>query len=794
MSQSDIPGVTNVGFGNVVAISSNGDVIVVGASSQVTSEAGRAYVYRYDSNDWMIEQMLEASNPEGTDHFGISVSINAAGDRIVVGADFEDGYSDQIKDTGAVYVFDHNGNSWSQTQMLRTSPAERNIRFGFAVDLSADGLQLAVGSLYGKSLYSYDLSNVNTTQWSASEKRFNSPSSANFFGASVALNGSASLAGSYFDDYNYNGIVTNSDNNQVFDDNDTSSTGTDFNNLDMTLTDSGGVYVIAPESYALSSLDSLQATVDASNAILAWAAGGTTQPTEQDYIDAVITDVTDENLNDINIQLQTLEHSDMFDIQPMVDAINKILAYSASSAASPTDAPTDDDYQLAGVPLFAPTAADLNAEIWNKSYTIQEILAIYPIPQPRLDVDTPLHVNDTIGWLNQQQVEDAFNLYQNSNSGDTLSYLWQFKSSTDTSWTDVSVLQDISAYSDLASLVVGLEYRLLLKVTRTYADYTNFSDATSLVIGGLTTDTDIDMSWDVLNPPQEGVPYTVVSRLEPVTNYKDRVLTWYSLDSGTLVQLQQGERYTPDSSRVDNPLVVNVAYYAANGDVILARDILTPDVIAAPISTDLTDLAGVLSLALTPDGVSVGALVSLTAADMNEIANASAVTVAYQWQAGSVGSWSNVAGTGTGTGNGASYVAQVGDVGERLHLVLTLADAGTNESIDLTSQYSGVVQANDMGLETFTLLLEFDGSLLSLASASAERLTTFMSDESLVNPTYAWLRMPASGGGFEVGAEVGTDAGGYTFNAAVDVGFRHGLRVTLEDSNGQTVTLFSNIT
>ncbi|PTQ18611.1 thrombospondin type 3 repeat-containing protein, partial [Vibrio sp. 10N.286.46.E10] len=95
---------------------------------------------------------------------------------------------------------------------------------------------------------------------------------------------------------------------------------------------------------------------------------------------------------------------------------------------------------------------------------------------------------------------------------------------------------------------------------------------------------------------------------------------------------------------------------------------------------------------------------------------------------------------------------------------------------------------------TFTLLLEFDGSLLSLASASAERLTTFMSDESLVNPTYAWLRMPASGGGFEVGAEVGTDAGGYTFNAAVDVGFRHGLRVTLEDSNGQTVTLFSNIT
>ncbi|NIY90345.1 DUF4347 domain-containing protein, partial [Vibrio campbellii] len=791
VSQSEITGVANVGFGSALAISSNGDVIVVGASSHSSTAAGRAYVYRYDSNDWIREQMLEASNPGGSDHFGKSVSINAAGDRIVVGADHEDGYLDNIENTGAVYVFDHNGNSWSETQMLRTSATGRNIKFGFTVNLSADGLQLAVGSISGESLYSYDLNNVDSTQWYASEKRFNSPSSSNYFGRAVALNGSAFLAGHHYDDYNYNGIVTNSDNNQVFDDNDTSSTGTDFNNLDTTLTDSGGVYVIANESYALSSLNGLQATVDASNAILAWAAGGSTAPTRQQYIDAAIENVTTSNLDDINIQLQRFAHTDMFDIQPMVDAINKILAYSASSSAMPANAPTVTDYQLAGVPLFLPEA-DLNALILGQSYTIQEILELFPIPQPRLDVDTPLHINDTIGWLNQQQVEDAFNLYENSNPGATLTYVWQSKLPTDTSWTDVSGPQGISAYSDLTSLVVDLEYRLLLTVTRpSYADFTNFSEATSSVMGGALTD--IDMSWDVINPPQEGVPYTVVSRLEPVTNYKDRVLTWYSLDSGTLVQLQQGERYTPDSSRVDNPLLVNVAYYAANGDVILARDILTPDVIAAPTSTDLTDLAGVLSLALTPDGVSVGTEVRLVPEDQRAIdatVQSGSIQVTYQWQVGGPGTWSDV----TGTGNGASYVAQLSDVGERLHLVLTLTDTATNESIELTSHYSGVVQANDTGLETFTLFLDFDGSLLSLTPASAERVAAFMNDESLLNPTYAWLRMPSSGGGFEVGTEVGTDAGGYTFDTVADAGFRHGLRVTLEDRNGQTVTLFSDIT
>ncbi|GAK86851.1 probable outer membrane secretion protein [Vibrio ponticus] len=71
-------------YGNGIALSSNGDVIVVGAPRQATW--GRVHVYRRNGSNWASEQILSLTSPTGSDYFGRHLSLNAAGDRIAIGA------------------------------------------------------------------------------------------------------------------------------------------------------------------------------------------------------------------------------------------------------------------------------------------------------------------------------------------------------------------------------------------------------------------------------------------------------------------------------------------------------------------------------------------------------------------------------------------------------------------------------------------------------------------------------------------------------------------------------------
>ncbi|NVK71452.1 MAG: hypothetical protein HWE31_22695, partial [Vibrio campbellii] len=358
-------------FGFSSAVSSNGDVIAVGAFDQ--GNTGYVYVYRHNGSNWAFEQSFRNANYATDDYFGTGVSINAAGDRIAVGARQEDGPTNNMTSQGAVFVFDHNGSSWSETQVLRASDAATSDGFGYQTQLSADGLKLVVSTLNGEAVYSYDLANTDTSQWQASETIFSSPASSTVeFGTyAIAFNGTDIVVGAPYDDHSYNGILTNSDNNTVFDGNDTSSTGTAFDNTDTSVLNSGGVYVIANEPYALSSLDSLQARVDGSNAILAWAAGGSIAPRAQQYKDAGIEHVTASNLADINVQLQSLAHTDMANVQPMVDAINTVLTYTTD--ATNTE-PTLTDYQFAGIADAASTNLTLlNNDVAGSSLTLAQI-------------------------------------------------------------------------------------------------------------------------------------------------------------------------------------------------------------------------------------------------------------------------------------------------------------------------------------------------------------------------------------------------------------------------------------
>ena len=79
-----------------------------------------------------------ASDPQGNDYFGLSVSID--GDYAVVGAYREDGGpGDPLYDTGAAYIFHRTGqNIWDAGVKITAHDAQWEDNFGQPVSISGD--------------------------------------------------------------------------------------------------------------------------------------------------------------------------------------------------------------------------------------------------------------------------------------------------------------------------------------------------------------------------------------------------------------------------------------------------------------------------------------------------------------------------------------------------------------------------------------------------------------------------------------------------------------------------------
>ncbi len=128
-------------FGFDVAL--EGDTLVVGSlfdSTTVGTATGSAYVFRRGASGWSQEaKLLPASVfAQGHERFG---PVDLSGSRVVVGA-----FGDNIwgPGSGAVYVFERVGSSWSLTQLLSPEVGAPHEAFGYAVSL--DGDRLAIGA------------------------------------------------------------------------------------------------------------------------------------------------------------------------------------------------------------------------------------------------------------------------------------------------------------------------------------------------------------------------------------------------------------------------------------------------------------------------------------------------------------------------------------------------------------------------------------------------------------------------------------------------------------------------
>ncbi len=163
-------------LGTSVAIS--GDTLVVGAPGEASAatgvngnqngdsapESGAAYVFVRSAGAWVQEAYLKPSNTGAGDNFGFAVSID--GNTIVVGAKGESSNSTGVNGSqgngasfsGAAYVFERTGGTWTQAAYLKASNTNPQDQFGFAVDVDGDSI------VVGASRESSDATGVNGNQ------------------------------------------------------------------------------------------------------------------------------------------------------------------------------------------------------------------------------------------------------------------------------------------------------------------------------------------------------------------------------------------------------------------------------------------------------------------------------------------------------------------------------------------------------------------------------------------------------------------------------------------------------
>ena len=171
-------------FGYSVSLSADGKTLAVGAPDEMSSATGinggsaaedrhdatypgAAYVFIRSEINWEQQAYIKASNTNGYDYFGSSVSLSADGNTLAVGAigeastatginggEASEGNND-ANESGATYMFIRSGVNWEQQAYIKASKTKSKDKFGSSVSLSADGETLAVGASGSSEAYVY---------------------------------------------------------------------------------------------------------------------------------------------------------------------------------------------------------------------------------------------------------------------------------------------------------------------------------------------------------------------------------------------------------------------------------------------------------------------------------------------------------------------------------------------------------------------------------------------------------------------------------------------------------------
>ena len=146
-------GTQNFAFGCSVDITSDGSRVAIGElqANNDFFDAGKVHIFSRSGTTWTWEAELDHPDPGTTDRFGSTVRISANGDRVVVGAPYDD--TTGGSDMGSAHIFDRSGTTWTvisgQTGVLHPTSGSHFMMTGEETHgqlaISADGAYVTLG-------------------------------------------------------------------------------------------------------------------------------------------------------------------------------------------------------------------------------------------------------------------------------------------------------------------------------------------------------------------------------------------------------------------------------------------------------------------------------------------------------------------------------------------------------------------------------------------------------------------------------------------------------------------------
>ncbi len=190
-------------FGESVSISEDGLSVIAGAINHGfnNSRTGHSRIYRFNSAESKWYQRGQDIEGEAADDYsGIAVDISSDGERVAIGADYNDGSftSDAKSGHVRIFKFDTNLDDWKQLGQDIDGEAAGDFS-GNSLSLSSDGNTIAIGATSNDGnglnaghvrVYRYD---DNTNTWIKQGNDIDGESSEDNFGGSVSLSSNGQI-------------------------------------------------------------------------------------------------------------------------------------------------------------------------------------------------------------------------------------------------------------------------------------------------------------------------------------------------------------------------------------------------------------------------------------------------------------------------------------------------------------------------------------------------------------------------------------------------------------------------
>jgi hypothetical protein len=126
-----------------VSLNAAGNIVAIGAPNPVFAPTapGVVRIYQWSGTAW-TQMGLDINGEVVPENFGCSVSLNAAGDIVAIGARWNDGNG---TDSGQTRIYQWNGTAWTQMGLDINGEAA-NDQSGYSVSLNATGDRVAIGA------------------------------------------------------------------------------------------------------------------------------------------------------------------------------------------------------------------------------------------------------------------------------------------------------------------------------------------------------------------------------------------------------------------------------------------------------------------------------------------------------------------------------------------------------------------------------------------------------------------------------------------------------------------------